>query len=219
MNYKDFKELMAQAIKNEDVKALIPEFIQQGQKLLERKLRVRAMEYFPAAGTITAGNNTLALPSDYIELIYFAFVDGTQRYPIFDKRGMRLHIDSMRRSFADTTNTGRPTTIVRRGDNLEFNRYTDKQYSYEWGYFKNLTTLTNEADTNWWTSNASDALLFASLVCAAPLLPPVETRRGLVEDPRKEGWTIHLDMLIGDIIRTDNRERMSGGNKRVRYQD
>ena len=223
MNYRDLKELVAQSLQNDKVKALIPSFIEQGQKLLERKLRLRSMETFYIGSaqnpvvTLASGVNVLALPSDYIELIHFSLISGTSRYPLFDRFSARCSIDSI--PFTDTTNKGLPTRITRRGDNLAFNYYTDKAYDYEIGYFKKLTTLTNEADTNWWTTDAFDAILYASLYCASPVLPLIETSRGFMADPRITAWAHSLDNILTDLIHVDNKERLSGSPKRTRYSD
>lgn len=223
MNYRDLKDLVAQSLQNDNVRALIPSFIEQGQKLLERKLRLRAMENFYIGSeqdpvvSLSSGVNTLALPTDYIELIHFSLIDGTSRYPLFDRRSARCSIDSI--PFTDTTNTGLPTRVTRRGDNLVFDRYTDKTYDYEIGYFKKLTTLTGETDTNWWTTDAFDAILYATLYCASPVLPLIETRKGMMADPRINGWALSLSNILEDLIRTDNKERLSGSSKRTRYVD
>lgn len=225
MTYRDMKEQVEQALQDGRVKSLIPEFIRQGQLLLERKLRIRAMEslYISSiqdpAVVLASGVNTLALPTDYIELIYIGLIDGSIRHPLNDRKSAKDFVDSNRVPLAYTTQTGLPFYYTRMEDSLYFDRYTEKTYNYELMYFAHLSTLTNEADTNWWTTNASEALLYAALTVAIPMLPLQETKRGLAVDPRVGDWRGMLDFLLGELGRNDNRERLSGAPKRTRYID
>jgi|SRR3990172_889512 len=225
--YRDMKELMAQALQEDRIKSMIPEFLRQGQVMLERRLRIRSMETLYISSQqdpvveLALGVKSIASPSDYLEMIFFSLVDQTSkmRYHIYDRKNARYHIDDTNYGFADTTQTGVPSIITRIGSTVYFNRILDKDYDYEFCYFKKLTTLTEEADSNWWTTDASEALLYASLTCAIPLLPLREVKNGYAIDPRISQWQKMSEYLIRELIGNDNRERLSGAPKRVRYQD
>src|SRR3972149_7853637 len=219
--YRDMKELMAQALQDDRIKSLIPEFLRQGQTMLERRLRIRAMEtlYISSqqspAVELALGVKSLAVPTDYLEMIFFSFIDQSTvtRYHIYDRKNARYHIDNTNYGFADTTQTGVPTRITRIGSTIYFNRILDKDYNYELCYFKKLTALAAEADTNWWTTDASEALLYTSLTCAIPLLLLREVKGGYAIDPRVSQWQSMSEYLIHELIGNDNRERLSGAPK------
>jgi len=201
------------------LRLLVPDFIRFGQKSLERHLRLSVMRYHPVTASLSAGVNKLALPSDYIEMISLCLIEGTARYPITERLSDGAMVDEYRNTVADVTTTGRPIAFRRvvlletgvYNNYLQFDRYTDKVYSYEMVYYRHLITLDDDADTNWWLTNAEDVLLYAALLEAAPLLPP--------DDGRIQGWIQMHGKKVDELKGMDCREKLGGTRKRVRYQN
>jgi len=219
MTNQAIQEVIRDYLQIEQLNIRIPDMVRFGQRMLEKRLKIRAMEYYPSNGSLAAGVSSLAIPNDYLELIYFALLDGTSRYPIYDRKSNLGFIDAIVSHKGDTTNTGRPLVITQMGSDFIFDRYTDKVYPYEWAYYRNLPALSAESDTNWWTTNAEEALIYSSLVFAIPLLPPVIGKAGAFMDPRAQVWKSLFEEQI-DILRNDDaRERLSGVKRRVVYHD
>ncbi len=219
MNFRDIKDTVADWLQVEELRSRIEDFVIFGQKQLERELRVRALEVFPANGTLSTGANTVALPTGYIELIYFAILDGTSRKMLFDRSTARDFSDRVPRHSGDTTNTGRPQGFTRKGSNLEFSRYANKDYDYEWAYFAHLTELADEDDTNWFTTDAPDVLVYSALMYAAPAIPLIRSGTRMMPDPRIAMWRAEYIRLVNQLRSVDSKERASGVPKRVRYVD
>lgn len=167
MNFGDIKKRIHLAT-DTNKGVLVEDWIRSGQKYLEDNLRIRAMEYFPTPTTINSGTSSIAVPADYILLISLNIIDQNTRYPLEDR--LSVHEYNATINNIANTNTGRPTAFGRFGDTFKFDKYTDKEYKYEIGYYRRLTSLTSDANTNWWTTNAYEALFFASLVEGIPLL-------------------------------------------------
>lgn len=219
MTYRDLQGLVADMLQTENLKRRIPDFIRFAQLSLERKLFVSGMESYPVNASLTIGTNSIAIPSDYRKLIEISLVDGKTRYPLSERLKGITYTSSFSQEVGDTTNTGRPVAFRRAGSVFQFNCYADKTYEVEYAYFVKASTLTNEGDTNWWTLNADDLLLYATLVEIAPLLPKISTSKGFVDDTRVTLWASLYNMKFADVQGADNIERMSGTRHRTRYSD
>jgi len=215
MNFQQLKDQVVNMV-GKDLEHSIEYFIQSGQLALERELRLSAMLDHHAVLTLASGVNSITLSSNFIELKYICIVDGTTRYFLKEQESDLSMLESNRNHREDTTNTGRPTRYrILKSDNiLEFNRYTDKAYKHEAAEYHHLSELTNPSDTNWWTTNAYDVLLFAALVESIPFLDmTVKESRGV------RAWVSILSKKIEDLRVADSREKLSGGRKRTRYVD
>ncbi len=190
-------------------------FIQAGQLALERELRISAMLDHHAVLDLSSGVNQIALSSTFIELKYICIVDGTSRYFLKEQESDLSMLEYSRDHREDKTNTGRPMKYrILKSDNiLEFNCYTDKAYKHEIAEYHNLDMLVNPSDSNWWTTNAYDVLIFAALVESIPFLDvTVREARGI------KAWVGILSKKIDDLKTADSREKRSG-RKRTRYID
>ena len=161
MNYAELEQAIKDWLNKPNLGKVIPMIIRFGQRDLEDKLRLRSMEYHPATATVTAGATSLALPSDYLELMYLTLLDGTVKYPI----EYRVDVKQMESLSYDTDETGLPCGVARLADNLVFDVTTDVDYTRDWAYYRRLTTLvaTAPSNTNWWSENAEEAFLMSCL--------------------------------------------------------
>jgi hypothetical protein len=95
-----------------------------------------------------------------------------------------------------------PRDIAVEGSNFIFGPYPG-DYTISGIYYARLTPLSASNTTNWFTTNATDALLYGSLLEAAPFLG---------DDPRVPMWQIAFDLAIASIKKEETRARSSGGN-------
>ena len=123
------------------------------------------MEYHPATASVAAGEDALALPSDFLEMIFLQLIKDTVRYPIID-RDSPLVLYSERPSI---TETGVPSKVARVADELVFDVLTDAIYTRDWIYYRRLPVLTASTtgtpipNSNWWSEQAEKAFLMACL--------------------------------------------------------
>jgi hypothetical protein len=161
MNYAELEQAIKDWINKPNLGKIVPTLIRFGQRDLEDNLRIRPMEYNPTTANVNAGTASLALPSDYIELLWLKLIDGTAVFPI----AYREDYKTMMQLAYNTNDTGLPVMIARVADNLVFDIKTDIAYTRDWAYYRRLTTLIAAApsNTNWWSENAEEAFLMACL--------------------------------------------------------
>jgi hypothetical protein len=161
MNYAELSMAISDWLNRDQLDKVLPTIIRFGQRDLEDNLRIRPMEYHPATASVSAGEDALALPSDFLEMIFLQFIKDNVRYPIVD-RNSPLVLYSERPS---VTETGIPYGVVRVADDLVFDVLTDVAYTRDWIYYRRLPALVAAApnNTNWWSEQAEKAFLMACL--------------------------------------------------------
>ena len=146
--------------------------------------------------TLIAETNTIPIPTDFIDKISMSLIDGDTYYPPMD------YMDSKKFTeynlVSSSINLGRPLAYMRIGDQFVFDRYADKNYLIDFYYYKKLPVLALDSDTNWWSLNAEQALLYATLVEAIPYLG---------DDPRGSIW---FNKLITEMLKLQKEYRKDG---------
>jgi hypothetical protein len=161
MNYAEISQAVSDWLNRDQIDKVLPILIRFGQRDLEDNLRIRPMEYHPATAAISAATAYIALPSDFLELIFLELVQGTTRYVVDGREATRvLHTER-----PATTETGVPRKLTRIADDFYFDVITDVAYTRDWSYYRRLPVLVAAApsNTNWWSENAEEALLMSCL--------------------------------------------------------
>ncbi len=202
MNYAELSMAISDWLNKDQIDKVIPTIIRFGQRDLEDSLRIRPMEYHPATTSVNAGEDALALPSDYLELIYLQLTLNNVRYPIRLREAPAEMYDLR----ASSTETGLPQFVSRVADDLVFDVLTDVDYTRDWAYYRRLTVLTATApnNTNWWSEQAEEAFLMSCLNKASLYVT------GIQEGDKKK-W---LDAYLLNLERLRQREarETTGGN-------
>jgi hypothetical protein len=209
MNYAELSMAISDWLNKDQIDKVIPTIVRFGQRDLEDNLRIRPMEYHPATAAISAATASLALPSDYLQLIYLQFTLNGVRYPV-RLREDPAELYDLRPS---TTETGVPQFVSRVADDLVFDVLTDVGYTRDWAYYRRLPVLSPSTvvplggvapNSNWWSENAEEALLMSCLNKASLYVT------GITEGDKKkweEGYLLNLDRL-----RTKEARETTGGN-------
>ena len=142
--------------------AEIPFFIMNAE---ERIFKSVDLEYFRknVSGTFTSGNKFLAVPSDYLSSFSLAFVDASGNTNFLLQKDV---------SFIQQYNPGGNSTTGNPKYYAPFDVETfivsptpDSAYTAELHYFYRPGAITtDDSGTTWIGTNASDALLYGSLV-------------------------------------------------------
>ena len=201
MNYATLSQAIKDWLSKDTIGSVLPLIIKFGQQDLEDQLRIRAMEYKPVNATISAGTASLAVPDDYLELMYLTLIEGTTRNPV----DFRWDTKEMHRIAVDTAETGLPRRITRVAEVFYFDVTTDSDYSREWAYYRRLTTLSATApnNTNWWSEKAEEALLMACLNKASRYLS------GIPEGDKKK-WRSAADETRDALFLNEKKEETGG---------
>jgi hypothetical protein len=110
-----------------------------------------------------AGTNTLALPSDMLEMRRLQVV-GTYNQPLSYRTPDELSIDYA------ANGTGQPVVFTVVGGNVELAPIPDAVYSIELTYQQRIPSLSGLNPTNWLLTAWPNAYLYASLIAATPFI-------------------------------------------------
>jgi hypothetical protein len=201
MNYAEISQAVSGWLNKDSLDKVMPILIRFGQRDLEDNLRIRPMEYHPTTASVSAGEASLALPSDFLEMIFLQLIKDNVRYPIVD-RDSPLVMYSERPS---VTETGTPCKVARVADDLVFDVLTDVAYTRDWIYYRRLTTLVAAApnNTNWWSEKAEEALLMSCLNKASLYVTGIQ-------DGDKKKWAGAALETRNRLILNDARETTGG---------
>jgi hypothetical protein len=146
-------------LKRDDLTDQIPNFIRMGELRIYRDLRVRAME---ASLSTAIASGVVAVPSGYVGMKY-AYLNSSPIRKLERKDAEWIHHNYPTRA-AD----GVPKFFARDADSFIFGPYPDSAYTMKGTYYKRLPALSALNTSNWFTENAPDLLLYASLISAEP---------------------------------------------------
>lgn len=195
-SYATLQTAIGDYLNRSDLTTSLPNFTQACEMKLYRDLRIRAME---TALNVTISGGVAAVPTDPIFLdLKFAYVNtvpvkSLDRVPpddVYARYPIRQGVSEL------------PTVIAVEGSNFIFGPYPG-DYNIKGIYYTRLTPLSASNTTNWFTTNATDALLYGSLLEAAPFL---------ANDPRVALWQIAFDRAVESIKKEETRARSSGGS-------
>ena len=196
-SYSELKTAVGNWLNRADLTTYIPDLVMLGEKRIYRDLRIRAME---TALSDTISSGVIALPSDYVEL-KFAYVDGSPTQILQRKTAEFIYT-----KYPERSASGKPHFIGREGSNFIFGPYADSTYTIKGIYYARLTALSTSNETNWFTTNAPDLLLFASLL---------EAEVFIKNDERLVLWQTKYDQIVSQLHAEDQREQFSGSSLRM----
>lgn len=156
-DYASLKAEVATYLHRDDLTATIPTFIANCEHRIARALRVSQL-LTTSTVAVSAAAASAALPTGFLQMANVKISTGAELQYVPPDR-----IDKESGAGTPWLYTLMGTTIVvaptwTAGGNLSCT------------YWKKETALSDSATTNWYTSNCPDALLFGSLMEAAPFL-------------------------------------------------
>jgi hypothetical protein len=130
----------------------------------ERILKIAQLEVFRKnqGGSLTAGNEYLALPNDYLAPFSLSFTNGSNKEFVLFK-----DVNFVQSFNPNNSTTGAPRYYAQFDiDNFILGPTPDASYNVELHYFYRPASLTSVGDnsTTWLSTNASVALLYGSLI-------------------------------------------------------
>ena len=130
----------------------------------ERILKIAQLEVFRKnqTGNLTASNQYLALPSDYLAPFSLSFTNGSNKEFVLFK-----DVNFVQSFNPNNSTTGAPRYYAQFDiDNFILGPTPDAAYNVELHYFYRPLSLTASGDngTTWLSTNASVALLYGSLI-------------------------------------------------------
>lgn len=173
-----------------DMAGVIPDLIAIAENRIYRDLRIRAME---EAISTAISSGVVAVPTGYLEMKH-AYMDG--KYAV-----SRVDPAFIYERYPERTAQGVPAYFAREAENFIFGPYPDSAYTMKGVYYKRLTALSAANETNWFTDNCPELILFASLVEAEPYIG---------NDARVILWESKYASIKNELKSADKREGLSG---------
>ena len=161
-NYGQLKTAAANWLDRTDLEDRIPEFVTMAEAQFNREIRQPQM--ITRDDSFTIDGQYEAMPTDALE-IQRIVLDQT---PVITLQYITPNEISEKRS--GLTGTGRPIYYSIVGENMEFVRTPDSAYTASIMYYKRITALSADGDTNWLLTKHPDIYLYGTLLQSAPFL-------------------------------------------------
>lgn len=195
VNYASLKTAVADWLSRADLTSFIPNFIQNAENRIYREVRVRQM-IRGSTFTIAANDDDFDIPADYLEFIRVV-VNTTPVTAL-----VRTTIDNAQRQFPRSGSTGAPVYLAFVNNSVAvFYPRSNGTYDVSFTYYGRTASMTSDADNPWLIDDASDLILYASLVESAPFIK---------DDARVAMWEAAYQRSKAAIIAQDLMERKSG---------
>lgn len=146
---------------SDDIQVYADDFIDIAEERLARDLRIRANE---ATLNVTLSGGAASIPSDFIEIKH-VYIDGSPVQPLNP-----VPSDWLLDNYPTRSSDAKPVFLAEDGGSFIFGPYPDKDYVLKGVYYKRPAALSLANETNEWTDNCPDVLLWAALVETAPFL-------------------------------------------------
>lgn len=192
-NYSALKASIANYLGRTDLTTQIPDFITLAETRLQRELRTRPM-LKSATATMTGGDNTIGLPTDFLEMRDM-YIQGNPRQPVSFMSPSAF----TRNARAEESGKCIDYTIL--GSEMAFAPIPDTNYVLEMLYYYKPTALSDSNQSNVFMANYPDALLFGALAQAEPFL---------MNDARINTWAGLYDSAIELIKTSDDSSEYNG---------
>ena len=189
--YSDLKTAIANYLARTDLTDQIPDFIRFAEIRLRRELRIRQM-LKTVTTTTTGGDNTVELPSDFIEIR--DFIVQTNPVQPLDYMSPSLFSRNSRRG-----ESGKPIDYTIMANDFLLAPIPDTAYTLEMIYYAAPTFLSDSNTSNVFIANCPDALLYASLMEAEPYI---------MNDARIATWGTMYNRAIETLKVSDERSNI-----------
>lgn len=173
----------------DDLDSIAPTFIQQTERYLNSKLRIREM-VTEATQAVSGSDSDFALPADFLEMIEIA----PQGKAPMEYTSSRV----LRGKYLDYSGTPTIYTIV--GEKLRFGPVADAAYTFDFDYYAKIPALTDANTTNILTDNSyGDLYLYGCLMFG----------KAYVKDQSQVGF--YRDMFVSQV------DELTKEHKKARY--
>jgi hypothetical protein len=210
MTYGEVKSKVAAYLNRDDLTSYIPDFIQMAQRKIERGGEyningriVHLKGYYDCMKTrkyTTTSDMEITLPSDFLSPIGLWIVYSGD----YTALAKKLPEDIWCNYPDPTLSTGVPTEYaILIGENEIVVRPTpDASYTFDLQYYKSLAVLSADADTNAWTTDYWEILLYGSLL---------EAQVFLIADERLGTWLTLFSQSLQSLENRDTIANAAGG--------
>lgn len=199
MNFGQLKSKVALYLNRDDLAAQIGDFINMTIHRVEKENsgfgNWKCME---KREIVTTSEAYIFIPQRFKEAIWFKVKDGDRYYDLqktSPKHALNLY------PYPDS-GKGRPVifSTIKATNEFLVRPTPDKFYTFDLYYYVYSPDLSADTDTNWWTENAWEILLYGALGEAEPYL---------VNDSRIVVWKGFFDLAVARLRNAEQAETFS----------
>lgn len=197
MAYNTFTDLsaaIADWLNRTDLTSVIPDFISLAEDRLGEDLQLSEWET-TTTDTTVSGTSTIARPAGSLGIRSIKL--NTDPITSLDY----LSPEQMDLRYVGSEN-GQPKAFTIAGNLIRLAPTPDAAYTVEYTYYAKPTALSVSNETNWYTDNAPNLLLYASLLEAEPYLEA---------DQRIPIWLTAYKQQLDAVKKRDNRIKYPTG--------
>ena len=187
-SYSTLQSTIADYLARDDLTSQIPTFIQLAENRLRRDLMLRSMLKVVTT-TTTAGDKTVAYPSDFMAMKDIHIQNGTNIDTIIYQNTSNF--------FRNTKAAmgGMPKNYTSLANEFQFAPIPDGEYILNMVYYAKPTYLSDANPSNVFMSECPDLLLYAALGEAEPYL---------MNDVRLQTWASMYQTGVASLTASDN---------------
>ena len=163
MTYIQLKTLIQNYLENSETNFVsdLPQIIKQAEERILKSVKLPNFRK-NVQGSLTAGNQYLSTPSDFLDNFSLAVSTGTTQDFLYFR-----DVNFIREAYPNSATQGQPKNYALFDDNTIIVAPTpDQAYTAELHYFYRPASITSLADSGetWLSKNASNALLYGCLI-------------------------------------------------------
>ena len=205
MNFGEITTRVRAQLNSEDAAVFVNEWVKQTQRTQEINGNYKCME---VRATVASSEYKISIPNlsggRFKEAIAFKVQDGDTFYEL-----LKDSIGQAEKDYpSPTTEKGRPKVFATHAATNEFfvRPTPDKSYTFDLYFYQYLPELSADSDTNWWTNNAWDLLIYGTLIKAEAYL----------NHPDKAlFWQSLHDRAVGQLQLSEVKEKWAGSRQRM----
>jgi hypothetical protein len=197
--FTELKNAIAGRMHRSDLTSVIPDFITFAEKRLSRRLRVSGLEVVSTISCV-AGTPNYALPSGFASIRSVNIAGDPVRNLEY------LTPDTADKIFG-SSETSKPYGYSIIGGELYLFYTPDSDYKVNIVYYSTPTALSDANITNWYLTDATDALFYACMIEACS---HVSDDQGIAK------WSGLYERAVGELEAADQLDKWSGSNMRTR---
>lgn len=205
MTFAELKTQFIDYLNRADLSATLQSlFVNNALRKLERRYNFRYMETRDTTSTITDGEMTV--PTRYKNTIYF-YAIASNEYTLLTKGSPRFVIGQ-----ETTTSTGVPLLYARikniaGDDKFRFRPTSTGSYTIDFYYRTTSAELSGDSDTNWWTLNHPEILIYGAVLESIPYLDITRStmEKGFVDDTKTA-----YNEALKEILDNEREEILAG---------
>jgi len=190
-NYASLQTAVGDYLSRDDLTSYIPNFIQNAENKLYRRLNLRNEE---TALSVSIASGVAAVPADF-KALKFAYYNET---PV--RLLQWVPVEELYRDYPDRSDTGSPSVISREGANFVFGKVAAD--STLTGIYYAKQDPLRATDPSWYATNAPEVLLYGSLLESAPFIH---------DDPRLPMWQALFNDAVSTLMDEETNSHTSFG--------